>query len=198
MGKAGDHITPALGLRMIKGFASHGDYDLACLAAGQDHAAYRELVRRAVGPVTAVLRRMGAQPPLADDIAQDAFLAAWRSLHTYRGDCEFAGWVIRIASRLYVKRWRKDARYVLSADPVEDEAAHTPNCDDRLDLDRALATLSPVERLCVTLCHGGGMTHDEIADGLKIPVGTVKSHVRRGVLKLRERLSGAQKLVANG
>lgn len=186
-------------LRMIRGYVHLADYELAGLAAGEDHAAYRELVRRAVGPVTSVLRRMGAQPALADDIAQDAFLAAWRSLSTYRGDSEFAGWVIRIAGRLYVKRIRREARLSLMAEPMEEEAPVPATSRDLgLDLDRAMESLSAVERLCVTLCHGAGLTHDEIARDLKIPVGTVKSHVRRGVLKLRERLSAAERQVAHG
>ena len=57
--------------------------------------------------------------------------------------------------------------------------------DRRLDLDRALQALSEPERLCVSLCHGAGMTHEEIAQALQVPLGTVKSHVNRGVKKLR-------------
>jgi RNA polymerase sigma-70 factor (ECF subfamily) len=55
----------------------------------------------------------------------------------------------------------------------------------RLDLDRALQRLSSPERLCVSLCHGAGLKHDEIALALRVPLGTVKSHVTRGLKKLR-------------
>ena len=63
--------------------------------------------------------------------------------------------------------------------------AEEPRSIRRLDLDRALQALSEPERLCVSLCHGAGMTHEEIAQALQVPLGTVKSHVNRGVKKLR-------------
>jgi RNA polymerase sigma-70 factor (ECF subfamily) len=58
----------------------------------------------------------------------------------------------------------------------------------RMDLNAALETLSAAERTCVTLCHGAGLTGQEIADALDVPLGTVKSHVTRGLEKLRWRL----------
>ena len=60
------------------------------------------------------------------------------------------------------------------------------------DLDEALKTLSETERVCVSLCHGAGMSHPEIAAAMNLPLGTVKSHVKRGLDKLRARLSPAQ------
>jgi RNA polymerase sigma-70 factor (ECF subfamily) len=54
-----------------------------------------------------------------------------------------------------------------------------------MDLDRALKLISPPERLCVSLCHGAGLKHDEIALALGVPLGTVKSHVTRGLKKLK-------------
>ena len=58
----------------------------------------------------------------------------------------------------------------------------------RVDLDEALKGLSEVERLCVSLCHGAGLSHPEIAAAMNLPLGTVKSHVKRGLDKLRARL----------
>ncbi|MGE5502500.1 MAG: RNA polymerase sigma factor, partial [Ignavibacteriales bacterium] len=59
----------------------------------------------------------------------------------------------------------------------------------RIDLDEALKSLSPAERMCVSLCYGAGMSHAEAADALNAPLGTVKSHVKRGLDKLRLRLA---------
>lgn len=132
---------------------------------------------------------MGAQPALADDLTQDALIAAYRSLYSFRGDAAFATWVNVIAARLYLKRLRKDARTDVLAEPVDPDA---PGPDEaaasraRLDLDAALNQLSRPERLCVSLCHGAGMTHEEIAAALGVPLGTVKSHVLRGMKKLRQ------------
>lgn len=170
------------------GLARAADLDLARLAAGGDDAAFGELMRRAAPIVSDLLRRMGAQPALADDIAQDALIAAHRGIAAFRGDAVFTTWVMSIAARLYVKRCRKEARTEVMAEPIgPDEPAPDPQwaSEMRLDLDRAMARLSAPERLCVGLCHGAGMTHEEIAKSLGAPLGTVKSHVLRGVKKLR-------------
>lgn len=167
--------------------AAASDAELAGRAVGGDRAAFGELARRAAPPAHALLRRMGAQPALADDMVQDALVQAYRSIHAYRAEAPFAGWVMKIAARLYVKRRKKDARLVLLADPLA-EAPTVVAADFSADLDRALSTLTPAERLCVSLCHGAGFTGAEIAEALQVPLGTVKSHVTRGLAKLRKRL----------
>lgn len=169
------------------------DIELAQRAARGDRAAFGELVRRAAPVVGDLLRRMGAQPALADDLTQDTLIAALKAISTYRGEAPFAGWAMRIAARLYLKRFRKDARTVLVDQPLDAETPDptAPDSALRLDLDRALAALSGAERLCVSLCHGAGLTHEEIAGRLQVPLGTVKSHVTRGLKKLRACLEGA-------
>lgn len=163
-----------------------GDAALAARAARGDLAAFDELTRRTAPVVRAVVRRMGAQPATADDVTQDAMIAVFRQIGGYRGDGPFAAWACRIGARLYLKRLKKDARLVLTAEPVDpDTPARTEPAGERLDLDRALGALSPAQRLCVTLCHGAGFTHLEIAAQTGMPVGTVKAHVTRGIHRLR-------------
>lgn len=163
------------------------------MAVRGDRAAFGELVRRAGPSVFSLLRRMGAQPALADDLTQDAMIAALNGLAGFSGRTRFANWTMTIAARLYLKRFRKEARTVVMAEPrqgrSDDDAAI--QSAERVDLDRALARLSQPERLCVSLCHGAGMTHDEIAVALDIPLGTVKSHVLRGLKKLRKMMLDA-------
>jgi RNA polymerase sigma-70 factor (ECF subfamily) len=166
------------------------DLELTALAAGGDRRAFGELARRHGSAVRALLRRMGATPSLADDLAQDAFLAAFEAIAEFRGEGAFVGWVKRIAARLYVKRWRKRAEL----EPLEtEESAGAEDGEGdaalRLDLDDALATLTEAERVCVSLCYGAGLSHAEAAAALKTPLGTVKSHVKRGLDKLRRRLA---------
>src|ERR1700720_1233383 len=86
------------------------DLDLVALAVAGGRDAFGELVRRHGSAVRGLLRRMGADPILADDLAQDAFLAAFEQIADFRGEGTFQAWVKRIAARLYVKRWRRDAR----------------------------------------------------------------------------------------
>lgn len=163
------------------------DVELAAMAAAGGRAEFGELVRRHGSAVRALLRRMGAQAALADDIAQDAFIQAFQHCAEYRGEGTFGGWVKRIAARLYIRRRVKDARFVEEAARPE-EAAPAIDTGGLVDLDEALKSLSEPERLCVSLCHGAGMTHAEIAAALNLPLGTVKSHVKRGLDRLRARL----------
>jgi RNA polymerase sigma-70 factor (ECF subfamily) len=172
--------------------ASAHDLELVALGAAGDRAAFGELVRRHGSAVRGLLRRMGADGASADDVAQDAFLAAFEQIAEFRGEGAFRAWVCRIAARLYVKRWRRQARAVLLADAAELEAAamqSAPSSDAKIDLDEAMKALSDPERVCVSLCYGAGLSHAEAAAALNAPLGTVKSHVKRGLDKLRSRLS---------
>lgn len=171
--------------------ADRTDPELAVLASRGEQGAFAVLMRRHSSRIRALLRRMGATQTLADDLSQDAFLAAWQAIGTFRGESSFGTWVCRIAARLYVKRWCLDARHVLMAETPEDpdgQGSHESASNARLDLDEAMQLLSPAERLCVSLCHGAGMSHSEAAEALRAPLGTVKSHVKRGLDKLKAHL----------
>ncbi|MBN9320489.1 MAG: sigma-70 family RNA polymerase sigma factor [Caulobacterales bacterium] len=175
----------------VKTAALH-DVELAALAAAGDRAAYGELVRRHGPAVRGLVRRMGADSSAADDVAQDAFILGFEQVAEFRGEGAFAGWIKRIAARLYLRRMKKDARLFLT-DQTPDEEDHSaldePRTASRMDLDTALKALSGVERLCVSLCYGGDLSHSEAAEALNLPLGTVKSHVKRGLDKLRARLA---------
>ncbi len=174
---------------MAKALMDQHDVELAALAAAGGRREFGELVRRHSSAVRFLLRRMGAQGAEADDVAQDAFLQAFEKCAEFRGDGTFAAWVKRIAARLYLKRKARDARYVAEVEPGDEDAAPARDQAGLVDLDEALKSLSEVERLCVSLCHGAGLSHPEIATAMNLPLGTVKSHVKRGLDKLRARLS---------
>jgi RNA polymerase sigma-70 factor (ECF subfamily) len=172
-------------------FTSLHDVELCSHAATGERRAFGELVRRHGSAVRGVLRRMGAQGAEADDVAQDAFLAAFERIAEFRGEGTFAGWVKKIAARLYLRRLQRERRLgALSAEAVEDEASSGGgDADAAIDLDEALKTLGATERVCVTMCFGAGLSHSEAAEALNLPLGTVKSHVKRGLDKLRTRLA---------
>ncbi len=166
------------------------DVELAQLAMTADRRAFGELARRHGSAVRSLLRRMGADATLADDLAQDAFLAAFEAITDFRGEGSFAGWVKRIAARLYIKRWRRRAELDPAPEGAEQADAQASDglADRRLDLDVALKDLSVPERLYVSLCYGAGMSHAEAAEATGTPLGTVKSHVKRALEKLKRRL----------
>ena len=172
-------------------FASLHDVELCSYAAAGERRAFGELVRRHGSAVRGLLRRMGAQAAEADDTAQDAFLAAFERIAEFRGEGTFAGWVKKIAARQYLRRLQRDRRLTaFAAEDVEEEADATAgDADHRIDLDEALKVLSAPEKLCVSMCYGAGLSHGEAAEALNLPLGTVKSHVKRGLEKLRARLA---------
>ncbi|MDG2529528.1 RNA polymerase sigma factor [Caulobacter endophyticus] len=165
------------------------DVELAALAATGDRRAYGELVRRHGSAVRGLLRRLGADPATADDVAQDAFLVGFEQIADYRGEGAFGGWIKKTAARLYLRKVKRDARLIFSDAAPEEPPASAGTPGDRLDLDEALKSLSRGERLCVSLCYGADWSHSEAAEALNIPIGTVKSHVKRGLDKLRARLA---------
>jgi RNA polymerase sigma-70 factor (ECF subfamily) len=175
-------------------FAQRHDLELCAQAVAGDRAAFGELARRHGSAVRGLLRRMGAQASEADDLAQDAFLAAFERIAEFRGEGTFQAWVRRIAARLYLRRLKRDRRLAEIVREAGDEAAaesDAGDADGRLDLDEGLRALAPAERLCVSLCYGAGLSHAEAAEALNLPLGTVKSHVNRGLGKLRARLGAA-------
>ena len=174
---------------MTKSLRELHDVELAVQAAAGGRREYGELVRRHGSAVRGLLRRMGTAPSLADDVAQDAFLQGFQRCAEFRGQGTFAGWIKKIAARLYLKRVAHEARYV--AESEVDEAATPVDHARALDLDEAMKALNETERVCVSLCHGAGMSHPEIAAAMNLPLGTVKSHVKRGLDKLRARLQPA-------
>lgn len=169
------------------------DVELAASAAAGDRRAYGELVRRHGSAVRGLLRRLGADGATADDLAQDAFMAGFEQVAEFRGEGTFGAWIKKIAARLYLKKVKREARLIFSdnVEPVESVRVGDASGDaaSRIDLDEALKTLSRGERLCVSLCYGADWSHGEAAEALNIPIGTVKSHVKRGLDKLRARLA---------
>jgi RNA polymerase sigma factor (sigma-70 family) len=163
------------------------DVDLVRLSMAGDKLAFAELVRRHGSVLRTHIRRMGAQGADADDMAQEAFMSAYEHLTEFRFDGPFVGWLKRIASRRYLRKVRKSEKYLLTDDmrPYEPEP-DAGNGEFRAhNLDAALNRLKPVERLCVTLNFSGDLSHQEIADELKLPLGTVKSHMKRALDQLK-------------
>lgn len=166
------------------------DLDLIGLAVSGSHSAFGELVRRHGGALRTHLRRMGAQGADADDMAQDAFIIAYERLAEFRHEGTFIAWLKTIASRRYLKRLKATQKYLFTDDTSLFEAVHTdPDQPVIYNLDAALTQLKPVVRVCVTLNLGAGFSHQDIANETGLPLGTIKSHIRRGLDQLRAILS---------
>jgi RNA polymerase sigma-70 factor (ECF subfamily) len=161
---------------------------VVALASAGEEAAFAELMRRRQAVTRNMLARLCRNQALADDLAQEAFLQAWRQLPTLRTHDAFGGWLRQIAVNAWLQHRRKRGETALD-DAQTDEPFTEPTVGERLDLLAALQTLPPAVRLCVVLAHSEGMSHSEIAETVGMPLGTVKTHVNRGAARLRELLS---------
>jgi RNA polymerase sigma-70 factor (ECF subfamily) len=173
---------------------SFTDADLiARVLLDADQNAFGELVRRHQSPVRGFLVKMtGGDAHLADDLAQETFVKAWKKLGTFRSDAKFSTWLFGIACnewRMHVRGRREVALEELPEpppEPVEAPAAATSQL--RLDLAQAMQALTEGERAAIVLCCQNGLSHAEAAQALDCPLGTVKTNVLRGKDKLRQRL----------
>jgi RNA polymerase sigma factor (sigma-70 family) len=159
------------------------------LARSGDRAAFEELVRRRQTWIRNLMRRCCGDAALADDLAQQVFLQAWKNIRRLQQANRFAGWLKRLAVNTWLQHLRKNDPLKNAAEQDDNKLVHRDTTGIALDLDRALATLSDQERLCVVLSYHESLTHGEIAKMTDMPLGTVKSYIRRGTKRLRETLS---------
>ena len=155
------------------------DLALSKRAARGDSAAFAMLVEKHERPLRSFLARSFGSDA-ADDIAQDAFLKAWRAAGQYDGRARYSTWLTRIAWRCRLDVLRKRRSDEVAEAPAEGSVGLAAEVDDML------ARLSNTERVSLVLCEGHGWTHAEAAELLSLPLGTLKSTVARAKAKCRE------------
>ncbi|MBV1774589.1 sigma-70 family RNA polymerase sigma factor [Burkholderiaceae bacterium DAT-1] len=171
---------------------AHIDRALVARALLNDQRAFEQLLRRHQGMVRAQLRRLaGGNDALADDLAQETFLTAWRKLDQFRGDARFSTWLYRIAYTSFIDVVRKQpaAHHEVDEAALSDLAAPTHSADLQFDVQRAMSRLSGGEQAVLLHCTQLGLSHEETAYVLDMPLGTVKTHATRGKAKLRALLA---------
>jgi RNA polymerase sigma factor (sigma-70 family) len=165
---------------------------VARVLVDDDQNAFGELVRRHQSAVRGLLRQLTrTDVALADDLAQQTFLRAYKNIRSFRGEARFSTWLYRIAYNCF----REDARRrkeLVGIDEEQLQTQHDPQVADaalRHDLMRALNLRPLNERSAVLLCCQNGLSHDEASRVLDIPLGTVKTNVLRGREKLKRMLA---------
>ena len=165
---------------------------VARVLLGEDRNAFEQLLRRHQGMVRAQLRRLlHGDVATADDLAQETFLLAWRKLDQFRGDARFSTWLYRIAYSCFLQACRKRPWLADQANECEAELLPAPEhpMDLQLDFERAMRRLSAAEQSVLLHCAQMGLSHEEAAYVLAMPLGTVKTHVMRGKAKLKASLA---------
>ena len=173
---------------------SFSDADLiARVLLRADENAFGELVRRYQSPVRGFLTKMTrGDSHTADDLAQETFVKAWEKLETFRGNSRFQTWLFGIAINQFRQTARRRTELALDdLDSVPPEPAHSGEAEQsgiRVDLNEAMKNLNAAERAAIILCCQNGLSHEEAADALNCPLGTIKTNVLRGKEKLRKSL----------
>ena len=165
------------------------DVVVITLAMAKDTLAFEEVVRRSQPRVRSFMHRVCNKSDLADDLAQKAFLKAWISIRQLKSPAAFHGWLNRIMITVWIDEVRRRKLETIEIDESIVVKAPDQTPGERVDLDAALAQLSPAMRLCLVLAYNNGLTHQEIADSTGIPLGTVKANISRGTARLRILLS---------
>ena len=169
------------------------DADLvARILVDDDHHAFAELVRNHQSTVRGLLRQLVRHDvTLADDLAQETFLRAYKNIRSFRGEAKFSTWLYRIAYNCFREEARK-RKELVGIDETQLETQADPHTVDpalKHDLMHALQLLPLHERSAILLCCQNGLSHDEAARVLDIPLGTVKTNVLRGREKLKKTLA---------
>ena len=177
---------------------------IARCVVDDDRHAFAELVRRHQSSVRACLRKLtSGNAALADDLAQETFIQAWRNLKSFRQEARFSTWLYRIATNawlMYARKRREELLGDRDAELADEETEMMPQLSEsagdhagasirKLDLERAMAVLSDPERAAIVQCYHNDLSHEEAAFVLGCPVGTVKTHVLRAKQKLKTALA---------
>jgi RNA polymerase sigma-70 factor (ECF subfamily) len=164
-----------------------------------DREAFRILVERESASVVRACHRILGDLHEAEDAAQEAFVTAFRSLAGWRGEGPFGAWLTRIAVRIALRRAgrRRDVAWLDPSTPAgldvpggPDPAQASIRAERAADVRAAVSRLDEPYREVVALRFFGDLSLDEIAAQTGRPIGTVKTHLRRGLLRLRATVEG--------
>lgn len=176
--------------------------DAALVTASQagDQDAFAILVQRHQRRVFNLVYRMLQQYEEANEVTQETFLAAWQGLPSFRGDARFSTWLYRIAyncclKQLELRKRDKALQVAMEEEHLLDHAGEENATGSQLEaaayqslVQEHLATLPAKYRVVLVLRHLQDMTYEEMADILRMPIGTIKTHLFRARNLLKERI----------
>ena len=198
-----EHLWPAsqsLGLSISGTFASPAELDDAqwvTASKNGDQDAFSLLVQHYQRRVFNLVFRMLQNYEEASEVTQEAFLAAWQGLPSFRGEARFSTWLYRIAyncalKQLETRKRERALQTALQAEQMVDDEdpknALLEMLDNQEMVQEQLSQLPPKYRIVLILRHLQDMTYEEMAEVLTMPVGTIKTHLFRARNLLKERL----------
>jgi RNA polymerase sigma-70 factor (ECF subfamily) len=164
-----------------------------------DRDAFGELARRYADRIFNLAYRMTGDRAEAEDLAQDAFVRAYRGLAGFKPGNAFGAWLYRIAVNVCLTHRQRRGAAIVEPLPEDGEAILdtaipvaelVEQREVQAAVQRAILSLPPMYRAVVILYHMEGRGYNEIAELLDLPMNTVRTHLHRGRALLRERLAG--------
>lgn len=184
------------------------DNDLVVRTLEGETEAFGELVRRYQRPVYGLIVRMVREPAIAEEIAQEVFIKAYRRLESFDRGRKFSSWIFKVAHNATIDQLRK--RRVLTV-PLENPSKEGVQLADVLAgperegpeqvavrselavaLERAMEELRPEQREILLLRFRHGLSYGELAEVMAMPLGTVKTHLHRARKRLARSLEGSE------
>ena len=169
------------------------DLELA-RAALDDIEAFSELVRRHQDFVYGAAMRVVRNPAIAEELAQETFIRAFRGLSTFRGDSQVRSWLYRIATNLSLNAVTRRREYPSDTIPeaaAPDSPARQAEVQEmRDDVHEAITALPEALRVPLVMREFGNKTYEEIAEELDIPLNTVRTRILRARRGLRDAMEG--------
>ncbi len=171
------------------------DLQLLRAIASGDQRAFMQLYQQYCNLGFSLALRVVRHQVLAEEVTQDVFLKIWQQPDRWNPALgQFSSWLLTITRNAAIDRLRKEQRHIAPADgttePLFDQAIEASISDDPLWIDgqllaRLIYELPAEQRQLIELAFYQGYTHSELADGLQLPLGTVKTRLRSGLQKLR-------------
>jgi RNA polymerase sigma-70 factor (ECF subfamily) len=173
-----------------------GDIALLRRIAGGDMEAFQLFYERYAGRVLAYARqlsRFSSPTDLTEDVVQEVFVAVWRKAASFQADRgDPCGWLYTITRNKMVDLWRRRGEASgLDEDSLQQIAEPAaPGSELLLTMRQALTQVPAEQRAAIELAYFGGLTYEETAERLHLPLGTLKSRIRSGLRTLRTLLEG--------
>ena len=162
----------------------HNDLTLISQVINNNQQAFALLVEKYQSGIRHFLRRLNAGDyHAAEDLAQETFIIAYQKIHQYQSKGSFNSWLHTIAYRLFIKNISKAniQSYQLE---LHEQSIDNNALDADVYAEQLMALLNPKQRVVITLSCAQGMSHDEIHKITKIPLGSVKSLIKRAKQKI--------------
>jgi len=166
---------------------------LARILVEDDREAFAVLLKKYQSPIRAFFRKMcGGDEALADDLAQETFLNAYRGISRFQGGSQFLTWLYAIAKNVFYEHLRRRKQTEELVDDETTAGSYQMVKDVSLDISKCMLLLNPEERMILSLSYADGLSQVEVAEVMHLPLGTVKTHTLRAKEKLRASLTAYQ------